>query len=396
MFGQLDMAPADPILGLTEAYKQDTNPQKINLGVGVFKDSSGNTPILESVKKAEQQILGTAASKSYSPINGLPEFGTCVRNLIFGPDHEINTSGRALTAHTPGGTGALRVAANFISTYFSDSKIWVSDPTWANHPNIFSAAGIVIEKYPYFDKTTNTINFEGMLETLNAIPKGDILLLHGCCHNPTGLDLSPDQWQKVADIIQQNGIIPLIDFAYHGFAEGLQQDAAGILQCAQPGSELLITSSYSKNFGLYNERVGALTIIGTDPDAAKKAFSHIKKLVRAIYSNPPYHGGAIVTTILQDPDLTKQWQQELKQMRDHINNIRSLFVASLKQKGITQDFSFIERQRGMFSMSGLTPDQVKTLREQYAIYIVGSGRINVAGMTENNIDYLCQAIVDVL
>ena len=396
MFGQLDMAPADPILGLTEAYKQDTNPQKINLGVGVFKDSNGNTPILESVKKAEQQILSTTASKSYSPINGLPEFGTCVRNLIFGPDHEINTSERAFTAHTPGGTGALRVAANFISTYFSDSKIWLSDPTWANHPNIFSAAGIAIEKYPYFDKTTNTINFEGMLETLNAIPQGDILLLHGCCHNPTGLDLSPDQWQKVSDIIQQNGIIPLIDFAYHGFAEGLQQDAAGILQCAQPGRELLITSSYSKNFGLYNERVGALTLIGADLDAAKKAFSHIKKLIRTIYSNPPYHGGAIVTTILQDPDLTKQWQQELKQMRDHINNIRSLFVAALKQKGITQDFSFIERQRGMFSMSGLTPDQVKTLREQYAIYIVGSGRINVAGMTENNIDYLCQAIADVL
>lgn len=396
MFGQLDMAPADPILGLTEAYKQDTNPKKINLGVGVFKDSNGNTPILESVKKAEQQILSTAASKSYSPINGLPEFGTCVRNLIFGPDHEVNVSQRALTAHTPGGTGALRVAANFISTYFSDSKIWISDPTWANHPNVFSAGGIAIEKYPYFDKTNNTINFEGMLETLNTIPKGDVLLLHGCCHNPTGLDLSTDQWQKVADIIQQNGIIPLIDFAYHGFAEGLRQDTAGILQCAQPGRELLIASSYSKNFGLYNERVGALTLIGADPDATKKAFSHLKKLIRAIYSTPPYHGGAIVTTILQDPDLTKQWQQELKQMRDHINSMRSLFVDSLKQKGVTQDFSFIERQRGMFSMSGLNPDQIKTLREQYAIYIVGSGRINVAGLTENNIDYLCQAIADVL
>ena len=396
MFGQLDMAPADPILGLTEAYKQDTNPHKINLGVGVFKDSNGNTPILESVKKAEQQILSTAASKSYSPINGLPEFGTCVRNLIFGADHEINTSQRALTAHTPGGTGALRVAANFISAYFPDSKIWLSDPTWANHPNVFSAAGITIEKYPYFDKTTNTINIDAMLETLSTIPKGDILLLHGCCHNPTGLDLGPDQWQKVADIIQRGGIIPLIDFAYQGFAEGLQQDAAGILQCAQPGSELLIASSYSKNFGLYNERVGALTLIGADADAAKKAFSHIKKLIRAIYSNPPYHGGAIISTILQDPALTKQWQQEVKQMRDHINSIRSLFVASLKQKGITQDFSFIERQRGMFSMSGLNPDQVKILKEKYAIYIVGSGRINVAGMTENNIDYLCQAIADVL
>lgn len=396
MLETIQAAPPDAILGLTEAFKQDANPAKMNLGVGVYKDAAGKTPVLASVKEAEKRILADEESKSYLPINGSPAFGAATQELLFGPGHEVVVSGRAVTAQTPGGTGALRVAADFIAQLMPGARVWLSDPTWPNHPQVFGRAGVETRTYPYFDAAANGVAFAEMLAALREIPAGDVVLLHGCCHNPTGVDLSPDQWTQVADVIRAQGLLPLLDFAYQGFAEGLYEDAVGLRALAQPGRELLIASSYSKNFGLYNERVGAFTVVAPSADAAQAVLSQVKKCIRANYSNPPAHGGAIVTAILADPELRSQWEEEVATMRDRINAMRDLFVETLNEMGVEQDFSFIARQRGMFSFSGLTPDQVAALRDDYSIYVVGSGRINVAGMTEENMNYLCGAIADVL
>ena len=396
MFEQIVAAPPDAILGLSEAFKNDPNPNKINLGVGVYKDASGKTPVLNSVKQAETKILAEETTKSYLPIDGGPAYAAATQRLLFGDGHEIISSGRAVTAQTPGGTGALRVAADFIAATLPGKRVWISDPTWPNHPSVFAAAGLETATYPYFDKATNGVAFDAMLAAINEIPAGDVLLLHGCCHNPTGVDLSPEQWVQVRDVIVDHGLLPLVDFAYQGFADGLREDAAGLLTLAQSGTEMLIASSFSKNFGLYNERIGAMTLVAGDADAASAALSHIKRAIRANYSNPPAHGGAIVATVLTDPALRAEWEAEVTAMRERINTMRHLFVETLNEKGVDRDFSFIARQRGMFSFSGLNPEQVKALRDRYAIYIVGSGRINVAGMTEANMDYLCAAIADVL
>ncbi|MBV7332590.1 aspartate/tyrosine/aromatic aminotransferase [Chloroflexi bacterium TSY] len=396
MFETLTAAPPDAILGLTEAFKNDLNPNKINLGVGVYKDAEGTTPILPSVKQAEDRMLAIEQTKSYLPIDGTPEYTAAVQQVLFGVDHEIVVNERAVTAQTPGGTGALRVAADFIAQSMPAATVWLSEPTWPNHPDIFGAAGLSIATYPYFDSTTNGLAFAQMLETIRTIPAGDVLLLHGCCHNPTGVDLSPTEWQLVGDLIAERQILPLVDFAYQGFADGLREDAAGLLTLCQPGAELLISSSFSKNFGLYNERAGALTLVTGNKNAAQIALSHIKRSIRANYSTPPSHGANIVTTVLTDAALREVWEAEVTEMRDRINTMRHLFVETLNEKGVDRNFSFIAQQRGMFSFSGLTPEQVKTLRNRHAIYIVGSGRINVAGMTGDNMDYLCTAIADVL
>ena len=396
MFDKLEMAPPDAILGLTEAFKADSNPNKINLGVGVYKDRNGVTPILKSVKRAEERLYVDEKTKGYLPIPGDAEYGATVRPMLFGSGHEIIRSKRAMTAHTPGGTGGLRVAGDFIKRMYPDAKIWLSDPTWANHGNIFQAAGVELAKYPYYDVDGKCVDIDKMIEALKTVPEGDVVLFHGCCHNPSGMDLSIDQWEMVADIAADRKFLPLVDFAYQGLGDGITEDAAGLRALCRPGCELIITSSYSKNFGLYRERTGATTIVGESEDAAKKAFSHIKKVIRANYSNPPAHGSGIVTTILNDSGLRKQWKEELKEMRDRINGMRKLFVDTLKAKGVERDFSFITTQNGMFSFSGLNKDQVATLREKYSIYIVGSGRINVAGMTEKNMDTICEAIKDVL
>ncbi|MCC9077695.1 aspartate/tyrosine/aromatic aminotransferase [Litorilinea aerophila] len=396
MFEKIVPAPPDAILGLTEAYKADPNPNKINLGVGVYKDANGHTPILQAVKRAEERILAQETSKTYLGIDGSPAYAAATRALLFGPEHEVIASGRAVTAQAPGGTGALRVAADFLARTQPGTTVWLSTPTWPNHPNIFRAAGLEVASYPYFDSRTNDVAFEAMLETLRTIPAGDVLVLHACCHNPTGVDLSSAQWAQVAEVVAERGILPLLDFAYQGFAQGLTEDAAGVLALTRPGQELLIANSYSKNFGLYSERVGALTLVAATPDAAQAALSHVKQVIRANYSNPPAHGAAIVTTVLNDAELRRLWEAEVAAMRERINTMRHLFVETLNEKGVQTDFSFIARQRGMFSFSGLTPEQVKALRERYSIYIVGSGRINVAGMTEANMDYLCSAIADVL
>jgi aspartate/tyrosine/aromatic aminotransferase len=396
MFEKFTAAPPDAILGMTDAFRKDPNPQKINLTVGVFKDADGNTPVLASVKEAEQRIYQAEKSKSYLPIEGPDAFNRATQTLLFGADHEIVQNHRAATVQGPGGTGALRVAADTLAKLMPGVTVWISDPTWPNHPSIFQAAGLQVKSYPYFDAQTNGVAFDALMQTLRTIPSGDVLLLHGACHNPTGVDLTPEQWHAIADLVVAQKLLPLIDFAYQGFAVGLQEDAAGVRIMSAAAPELMIASSYSKNFGLYNERVGALTVVAQDSAGAETLLSHVKQAIRANFSSPPAHGSAIVATVLNDPQLRAQWEGELAEMRDRINGVRHLFVETLNEKGVDRDFSFITRQRGMFSFSGLTPAQVKTLRDQYAIYIVGSGRINVAGMAESSMDYLCSAIADVL
>ncbi|CAN5467934.1 aspartate/tyrosine/aromatic aminotransferase [soil metagenome] len=396
MFEQFTPAPPDAILGLTEAFKKDANPNKINLGVGIYKDAQGKTPILESVKRAEERILKSETTKNYLPIDGTPEYAAAVQELLFGATHEVISSQRAVTAQAPGGTGGLRVAADFIAKMMPNATVWLSDPTWPNHPSIFKAANLKVAVYPYFDAANNRVNFSAMLDAINKMPAGDVILVHACCHNPTGGDLTLEQWRQVGDAVATRHLLPLIDFAYQGFADSLQADTAGLLEMCRPASELLVSSSFSKNFGLYNERIGALTLVAANQTAAQTALSHIKQAIRANFSSPPAHGAEIVTTVLRDPALRAQWEAEVTAMRDRINTMRHLFVETLNEKGVTRDFSFIAQQRGMFSFSGLNPDQVKALREKHAVYIVGSGRISVAGMTEDNMDYLCSAIADVL
>lgn len=396
MFHDLEMAPRDPILGLTEAFVSDPNPQKINLSVGVYQDASGKTPVLESVRQAGVEVLGEQASAEYLPIAGDASFGRAIQQLMFDGDHSLATSDRLATSHTPGGTGALRVAADFLRKVYPEKRVWASRPTWPNHANVFGAAGVAIESYGYFDKATNDLDFEAMLADLKSIPPGDVLLLHACCHNPTGVDPTTAQWQRIAEVIQQRGLLPLLDFAYQGLAEGLQQDAEGLRTLCHPNSELLVCTSFSKNFGLYRQRTGALTVIAADADGAQKSLSHIKKCIRANYSNPPAFGAAVVNKILTTEALRNVWHNELVAMRDRINQMRTQFVQGLADAGASQDFSFIARQRGMFSFSGLSREQVHRLREQHSIYIVDSGRINVAGMTQDNLPRLCEAIVGVL
>ena len=395
MFELMDKAPADPIMGITELYNTDTNPNKINLSMGVFKDEQGNTPLLDCVKEAEAKIYATEDTKAYSAIEGFSSFNDAVLPLIFGTKHEAVTSGRAATIHTTGGSGALRVVADFLYKLSASKTIWVSDPTWVNHINIFETAGLQVKRYPYFDRATNGLAFDTMMSALKDIPSGDTVLFHGCCHNPTGVDPSNDQWQQISNLVHGNGLLPLLDFAYQGFAEGIREDGEGPLKLVQPGKETLICGSFSKNFALYNERTGSLTAVAADAAAVNVATSQIKSVIRAIYSSPPAHGGIIVSTILNDPDLRNQWESELKQMRERIQNMRQLLAETLTAKGVPGDHSFITRQRGMFSFSGLNPTQVEQLKNDHSVYIVGNGRINVAAITPDNCDALCEAIANV-
>lgn len=396
MFESIQAAPPDAILGLGEAFKADSNPKKINLSVGVYQDDAGKTPILESVRKAGQLVLERQKTMSYLPIPGSPAYAAAVQKLLFGEGHEVEKSGRAATSHTPGGTGALRVAADFIHSQLPKATVWLTQPTWPNHPQIFAAAGVPTKTFSYFDAKTNSLAFEECIAAIQKIPAGDVVMLHGCCHNPTGIDPTPEQWKKLADVIYERGLLPMLDFAYQGFAEGIAEDAAGLREFSRPGSEIIVCSSFSKNFGLYCERVGALTVVAKDKAAADKVQSQVKTCIRANYSNPPAHGAELVTTVLSDPALRSQWEKEVADMRGRINGMRKLLVETLKAKGVPGDYSFITRQRGMFSFSGLTPPQVEALKQKYAIYVVGSGRINVAGITKENVGPLCDAIADVV
>ncbi|WP_269844724.1 amino acid aminotransferase [Neiella marina] len=396
MFESVPLAPADPILGLTEAYNADPRDNKINLGVGVYKDEAGTTPILASVKKAEALLLDTEKTKSYLGIQGVPEYGKHVQKLLFGADSAVIADNRARTAQAPGGTGALRIAADFAVRNLERKTIWVSNPTWANHAAVFGAAGLTVEKYAYYNAETSDLDFDAMVESLKGAKAGDLVLFHGCCHNPTGIDPTAEQWQVLADMSAQAGWLPLFDFAYQGFATGIEEDAQGLRTFLNNHDELLIASSFSKNFGLYNERTGAFTLVAQNADVADTAFSQVKVNIRAMYSNPPAHGAKVVSTILGNDDLYAQWVAEVAEMRVRIHQMRDLFVETLADKGVDGDFSFIQRQNGMFSFSGLNPEQVGQLREDHGIYIVGSGRISVAGMTKANMDALCTGVADVL
>lgn len=396
MFETLQLAPPDPILGLTDAFRKDPNPNKINLGVGVYQDEEGRTTTLASVRRAEALLLEQASPKTYLPIEGSPEFGKHVRTLLFGAQDVRVSDGRAVTAQSPGGTGALRVAADLAHSKLGARRVWVSDPTWANHQQIFQAAGLKVETYPYYDAASHGLAFDSMIAALARAGEGDLVLLHACCHNPSGVDPTPAQWEVIAELAKKQRFTTLFDFAYQGFGDGLEADAFAVRAFAARDLELLIASSFSKNFGLYNERVGAITLLANDVDAATKALSQLRVTVRSNYSNPPSYGGAVVSKVLGDAELNALWHNEVDAMRARILRMRTLFVDTLKKKGVKQDFSFIAHQKGMFSFAGITPEQVDALRDRHAIYAVRSGRINVAGMREATMDRLCSAIADVL
>ncbi len=393
---QLDLAPADPILGLTETFKADTHPDKINLGVGVYQDATGKTPILKAVTQAETHLLKNESSKGYLSIPGVPELATHTQELLFGAGHAIIQEGRAKTAQTPGGTGALRVAADFLLRAAPKATVWLSSPSWANHQAIFEAAGFPVKDYRYYDKASQGLDSEGFMADLEGVAEGDIVILHGCCHNPSGIDLDQTAWEAIATQAKAKNLICLVDFAYQGFGEGLEEDRAGLHVLIDAGLSVLIASSFSKNFSLYSERIGTITVVEETTNDTINAFSHVQAAIRAIYSSPPAHGGKIVATILGDATLKALWIEELAEMRSRIKAMRQAFVQEMTDRQQVVDFDFINHQKGMFSFSGLTQEQVLKLRANNHIYIVGSGRINVAGITPANIDPLCDAVTKVL
>lgn len=396
MFENLSAAPADPILGLADLFKSDDRPQKINLGIGVYRDETGYTPILESVKRTEQHLIETQTTKLYLPIEGISSFNEATQALLFGQDNVLISAGRVKTAQAPGGTGALRIMADFLARRTKVKRVWVSNPTWPNHRSVFQMAGLEVREYRYYNPQAHELDFDGMMADLQQVPAGEAVLFHGCCHNPTGIDPTAEQWQMLSDLALKNGWLPLFDFAYQGLGAGLEEDAYGLRLFASVHPEVLVANSYSKNFGLYNERVGAFSLIAKDQEIAERAFSQVKTIIRANYSNPSAHGGLVVSHILNTPDLKEEWQDELSVMRQRIHRMRQLFVKTLQEKGASVDFSFIAKQNGMFSFSGLTEEQVFHLRKENGIYIVDSGRINVAGMTLDNMSLLCESIVKVL
>lgn len=395
MFERVELLPADPILGLIEAFNQDTNPAKIDLGVGVYRDALGNTPILKSVHQAESLLLANETTKKYIGSHGDPLFAKHLLPLVLGGNSPVLAEGRATLTQAPGGTGALRLAADFLKRNAPDKTVWISNPTWPNHYAIFDAVDIKHANYAYVDSETNRLDFPAMLADVKKIPQGDIILLHACCHNPTGFDLSAEQWQQLLPIIQERELIPLIDFAYQGFGQGLDEDAAAVRLLAEQLPEVMITASCSKNFGLYRERIGAFIGVAKNSTDMEKLRSQIASVARANYSNPPAHGSAIVATILGNPDLNKLWRSEVDEMRNRINGLRQAFVAALVPYGLAEKFACVAEQQGMFSYSGLKPNEVAELQKQFGIYMTRSGRMNIAGYSEENLAYLCDAIASV-
>lgn len=396
MFESLSALPADPILGLMAAYREDPNTNKVDLGVGVYRDNDGNTPILECVLAAQRRHNDEETTKSYIGPPGELQFNQAIQALLFGPSSAALADGRVSSAQTPGGCGALRVAAELINRARPGASIWVSDPTWANHVPLLSDAGLAIKTYPYFDRQTSGLLFDEMLERLGQVNRGDLVLLHGCCHNPCGVDLNNDQWGEIARLAADRGFTPFIDIAYQGLSTGLDEDAFGVRLLAEHVSELIVASSCSKNFGLYRERVGSLAIMSSTASESTTVLSQMLNVIRGIYSMPPNHGGAIVKTILNDQQLTELWHAELTEMRDRINGLRDEFSAKLAAKIGVDRFDFIRQQRGMFSFLGISGEQISRLRDEYSIYMVDSSRINIAGLNSSNLDYVCDAVAKVL
>lgn len=396
MFSSLNALAPDPILGLIALANKDHNPNKVDLGVGVYKNESGVTPIMAAVKTAELACFEKETTKAYIGPAGPAEFNSGIRDLIFGGQHPSLQADRVSTVLTPGGCGALRVGAEFLKRCSADATIWVSDPTWANHLPLLGNAGLKLAEYPYYEAGSDGIKFDEMMSALANVGRGDIVLLHGCCHNPCGADLSEAQWRELTALAAKNGFLPFIDLAYQGFGRGLDEDAYGVRYMAEHLPELLVASSCSKNFGLYRERVGSLSVLGDNATQASAALTHINNVVRGNYSMPPSHGGAIVGEILADSALRQNWETELADMRGRINQLRVLLVDKLSAEGVDRDFSFIAKQHGMFSFLGLSVAQVDQLREQFSIYMVGSSRVNIAGISQANIDYLAQSVAAVL
>jgi aspartate aminotransferase len=389
-------APPDPILGIAETFRADTRPGKVNLTAGVFIDETGTTPVLGTVIEAERRLAEAAGTKLYRPIDGEPGYRQAVLSLVLGPEHEAVVSGRALSTQTPGGTGGLRVAADLIRSTGGGQTIWLSEPTWPNHPQLFASAGFRVRSYPYADETGRRIDAEALLGALSTASPGDVVLLHGACHNPTGVDPSAELWRRFGDLVADRRVLPLVDLAYQGFGDGLREDAAGLLELVRPGAELVVSTSFSKTFSLYAERVGAVIVVADGAVNAAAAQSHVKAVIRVNYSNPPAHGADIVRTILADPELRPRWEAELAGMRNRIKDNRRSLVAALEARSIRGDWSAIATQRGMFALLGLTAEQVARLRDEHAVYVVGGGRINVAGFTAQNLDPFADALAAVL
>jgi aspartate aminotransferase len=395
-FADLEPAAPDSILGLAEQFKVDARSHKISLASGVYVDETGTTPVLETVSEAERRILGAQTTKLYKPIDGDPAYTDAVRRLIFGVDHAALAADRVETLHTPGGTGALRVAADLIHRLRPSSTVWLSTPTWPNHPQIFEAAGLSTRNYPYLDAAAAALDLDGLLGALAEAKPGDVVVLHACCHNPSGVDPSAEDWAAIAALIGGRGLWPLLDFAYQGFGDGLREDGAGLAAVADAAPNVMVASSFSKNFSLYNERVGALSIVADSSSEATVLLSHAKAVVRSNYSNPPAHGGEIVATILLDPDLRARWEAEVTGMRTRITENRRRLVEGLAAAGAPIEPLSLQRQRGMFSLLPMTAEQVARLKEEYGVYVVGRGRINVAGLTNANIGPATEAIAEVL
>ncbi len=394
MFETLKAMPPDAILTLIGEHQNDARENKIDLGVGVYRDESGRTPILRAVKKAEQHLVDSQPSKSYVGSGGNPEFNEAIQALTFGDGARADK--RITTLQTPGGSGSLRVAAGLIMRAKPDVALWASDPTWSNHTPLLGGAGLQLKSYPYYDAAHKDIRFDEMLETLNNVPGGDIVLLHGCCHNPTGMDLSRNQWQAVADVIVARDLVPYIDIAYQGFADGLEEDAYPVRTMFERVPEMIVSSSCSKNFGLYKDRVGSLSIIAKDGTTSGYVRSQTMNIVRTMYSMPPDHGAAVVGHILNNAALRDDWLVELTEMRDRLKEMRALLGAALREKASDHDFSHIERANGMFCFVGISTEQVERLKSEFAVYMVNSSRINVAGITQGNVEHLASSIAAVL
>ncbi|ARP90354.1 aromatic amino acid aminotransferase [Bordetella genomosp. 9] len=396
LFQNVELAPRDPILGLNEQYNADPRAGKVNLGVGVYYDDNGRIPLLAAVRKAEVARIEAAAARGYLPIEGIASYNKGAQALLLGADSPLTAAGRVLTTQALGGTGALKIGADFLHQLLPDAKAYISDPSWENHRALFERAGFQVETYPYYDAATHGLNFEGMLAGLKSMPAGSVVVLHACCHNPTGVDPTMEQWQQIANVVKERDLVPFLDIAYQGFGAGLHEDAAVVRLFAGMDMTVLVSSSFSKSFSLYGERVGALTVVAGSKDEATRVLSQLKRVIRTNYSNPPTHGGTIVSTVLNSPELFALWEQELAGMRDRIRLMRQQLVAKIKENGAQQDFSFVLDQRGMFSYSGLTSAQVDRLREEHGVYAIGTGRICVAALNSQNIDTVAKSIAAVL
>jgi aromatic-amino-acid transaminase len=396
LFAAVELAPRDPILGLNEQFNADTNPAKVNLGVGVYFDDNGKLPLLKCVQAAEAQLVEAHKPRGYLPIDGIAAYDKAVQGLVFGAGSEILKAGRVATVQALGGTGGLKLGADFLKKLNPGAKVLISDPSWENHRALFTNAGFPVENYPYYDAEKRGVRFDDMLAALNAAPAGTVVVLHACCHNPTGYDITPAQWTQVVEAMKQRKLVPFLDMAYQGFGEGIAEDGAVVQQFVASGLDVFVSTSFSKSFSLYGERVGALSVVCASKEEAQRVLSQLKIVIRTNYSNPPTHGAQVVATVLDTPALRQQWEEELAGMRVRIKQMRTLLVEKLAAAGVKQDFGFVTAQRGMFSYSGLSAEQMQRLRSEFGVYGVDSGRICVAALNTKNIDHVVTAIAKVL